>query len=115
MSFDIEAERENMANQNVLIVDTFNLTLSAEGLPNPSIYSISQQKRPLVVPCGGYTNKKKIMLQNLETNAAAGARPNNCLVESIRASSPTHMKSITPSLLEEKRAWIVSLSDYIYQ
>ncbi|KAH9670002.1 putative trehalose-phosphate phosphatase J [Citrus sinensis] len=108
VSFNIEAERENMGNQNVLIVDAFNLTLSTEGLPNPSIYSIaSQQKRPPVVPCGGYTNKKKLMLQNLETNAAAGARPNNCWVESIRASSPTHMKSITPSLLEEKRAWII--------
>ncbi|KAK8606989.1 hypothetical protein V6N13_052740 [Hibiscus sabdariffa] len=61
--------------------------------------SVSAQKPP--APHGYISISRKKLLQNLEISA--GARV-NAWVDSMRASSPTHIKS-TPSLADDQGSW----------
>jgi trehalose 6-phosphate phosphatase len=94
-------EKLKMKSQNVLISDqtTGIVTLAAS---NPGIFTASCQKPP-AAPGGYISISAKKLLKNLEINN--GARI-NAWVESMRASSPTHIKS-TPSFSDENSSWIV--------
>ncbi|XVF17217.1 hypothetical protein REPUB_Repub10bG0100400 [Reevesia pubescens] len=92
VSFFEERPKNMAAGQNVIsdaksVLDmSFTVTVSAQKPPAPPGYiSISRKK----------------LLQNLEINA--GARV-NAWVDSMRASSPTHLKS-TPSLTDDQSSW----------
>ena len=88
-----------MTNQNVFVADT-NSGLS---MANSSIFTTAAQKPPAAP--GGYVSiSRKKLLKNIEING--GARV-NAWVDSMRASSPTHIKS-TPSVNEDQSSWIVS-------
>ncbi|XWS41544.1 hypothetical protein CRYUN_Cryun17cG0090900 [Craigia yunnanensis] len=77
-----------------------NVISDAKSVLNMSItVTVSAQKPP--APPGYISISRKKLLQNLEINA--GARV-NAWVDSMRASSPTHIKS-TPSLSDDHGSW----------
>jgi len=94
-----------MTNQNVVVADTnsgLNLAITVH-VTNSSIFTTAAQKPP-AAPGGYISISRKKLLKNLEING--GARI-NAWVDSMRASSPTHIKS-TPSVNEDQSSWIVS-------
>ncbi|OMP04110.1 Trehalose-phosphatase [Corchorus olitorius] len=77
-----------------------NVMTDAKSVLNMAItVTVSAQKPP--APPGYISISRKKLLQNLEINA--GARI-NAWVDSMRASSPTHIKS-TPSLNDDQTSW----------
>ncbi|XVF61662.1 hypothetical protein PTKIN_Ptkin08bG0148500 [Pterospermum kingtungense] len=77
-----------------------NIISDPKSVLNMSItVSVSAQKPP--APPGYISISRKKLLQNLEINAGARA---NAWVDSMRASSPTHLKS-TPSLSDDYGSW----------
>lgn len=95
VSFFEERPRNMGAGQNVIS--------DAKSVLNMSItMTVSAQKPP--APPGYISISRKKLLQNLEINA--GGRI-NAWVDSMRASSPTHIKS-TPSLIDDQSSWNVS-------
>lgn len=91
-----------MTKQNVVVADAqaaINMTISV----SVSNFTSAAQKPPAAP--GGYFSISRKKFLNLEING--GARI-NAWVDSMRASSPTHIKS-TPSLEEEESSWIVSV------
>ncbi|KAL5556003.1 hypothetical protein UlMin_038239 [Ulmus minor] len=93
-----------MTKQNVVVADAqaaINMTISV-AVSNSSIFTSAAQKPP-AAPGGFISISRKKFLKNLEING--GARI-NAWVDSMRASSPTHIKS-TPSLEEEESSWIL--------
>ncbi|EOX92150.1 Trehalose-phosphatase - like 1 [Theobroma cacao] len=77
-----------------------NVISDAKSVLNMSItMTVSAQKPP--APPGYISISRKKLLQNLEINA--GGRI-NAWVDSMRASSPTHIKS-TPSLIDDQSSW----------
>ncbi|XVE83164.1 hypothetical protein DITRI_Ditri16bG0065700 [Diplodiscus trichospermus] len=77
-----------------------NVISDAKSVLNMSItVTVSAQKPP--APPGYISISRKKLLQNLEINP--GARL-NAWVDSMRASSPTHIKS-TPSLTDDQGSW----------
>ncbi|EEF29241.1 probable trehalose-phosphate phosphatase J [Ricinus communis] len=91
-----------MTNQNVVVADaksTINLATTVH-VSNSSIFTTAVQKPP-AAPGGYISISRKKLLKNLEING--GARI-NAWVDSMRASSPTHLKS-TPSLTEDQGSW----------
>ncbi|KAK6238017.1 hypothetical protein QUC31_003486 [Theobroma cacao] len=92
VSFFEERPRNMGAGQNVIS--------DAKSVLNMSItMTVSAQKPP--APPGYISISRKKLLQNLEINA--GGRI-NAWVDSMRASSPTHIKS-TPSLIDDQSSW----------
>lgn len=88
-----EERPKNMATGQNVIAD-------AKSVLNMSItVTVSAQKPP--APPGYISISRKKLLQSLEINA--GARV-NAWVDSMRASSPTHIKS-TPSLTDDQDSW----------
>lgn len=85
-------EGRKMASQNVIIPDV------KSGL---NMMLIPAAQKPPAAP--GWRRRKNILLNNLEINGAARI---NAWVDSMRASSPTHLK-YTPSLAEDQSSWIV--------
>ena len=95
VSFFEERPKNMAAGQNVIS--------EAKSVLNMSITAtVSAQKPP--APPGYIPISRKKLLQNLEINA--GARL-NAWVDSMSASSPTHIKSI-PSLTDDQGSWNVS-------
>ncbi|KAL1290040.1 hypothetical protein HN51_058408 [Arachis hypogaea] len=87
-----------MTQQNVVVCNT-----KSSGDLSVFPAASAAQKPPVG---GGYisiSRRPRRVLKNLEIN---GDNRINALVESMRASSPTHLKS-TPSLTEEHSSWIL--------
>ncbi|WZZ37405.1 hypothetical protein YC2023_020806 [Brassica napus] len=90
-----------MVSQNVVVSDanTGIITIS-----NSSVFAPSAQKPP-TVPSHISISKKKL-LKNLELSGAQSQRLNSW-VDSMRASSPTHLKSLSSlSSEEELNSWL---------
>lgn len=89
-----------MTKQNVVVADTIAVAVS-----NSSLF-VPPAAKPPTVPGGLLAISRKALLQNLEISA--GGRI-NAWVDSMKASSPTHIKS-TPSLCstDDQDSWIVS-------
>ncbi|KAL0461257.1 UNVERIFIED_CONTAM: putative trehalose-phosphate phosphatase J [Sesamum latifolium] len=88
-----------MTNQNVVVSDAksgINMAITV-AVSGSSLFSSAAQKPP-AVPGTYITISKKKLLQNLDINA--GARI-NAWVDSMRASSPTHIKSSSPHLSDD--------------
>ncbi|XP_022844218.1 probable trehalose-phosphate phosphatase J isoform X1 [Olea europaea var. sylvestris] len=86
-----------MTNQNVMVSD-MAITVAVS---NSSLFPPASQKPP-AVPGSYITISNKKLLQNLDING--GARI-NAWVDSMRASSPTHIKS--SALSDDLNSWIV--------
>lgn len=84
-----------MTQQNVVVSETKSGINAA----------ITMTQKPPAPPAGYIPIPRRRILKNLEINA--GQRINTC-IDSMRASSPTHVKS-TPSFAEEYNSWIVSI------
>lgn len=110
-------EGDRTTKQNVVITDAksgINMAITVEVTTNPSaaaLFTTAAQKPP-VVPGGSYiTISRKKLLQNLEINGTAARI--NAWVDSMKASSPTHVKS-TPSLSsQDETSWMVSLLPFL--
>ncbi|KAL0396587.1 UNVERIFIED_CONTAM: putative trehalose-phosphate phosphatase J [Sesamum calycinum] len=88
-----------MTNQNVVVSDAksgINMAITV-AVSGSSLFSSAAQKPP-AVPGTYITISKKKLLQNLDINT--GARI-NAWVDSMRASSPTHIKSSSPHLSDD--------------
>ncbi|KAI3462055.1 hypothetical protein Pfo_018718 [Paulownia fortunei] len=90
-----------MTNQNVVVSDgksgiNMAITVAVSG---SSLFTTAAQKPP-AVPGTYITISKKKLLQNLDINS--GARI-NAWVDSMRASSPTHIKSA--ALSDDQSSW----------
>lgn len=68
-----------------------------------TVFPTPAQKKPPAAPGGYISISRRRVLKNLEIN---GDQRINAWVESMRASSPTHLKS-TPSFSQEQNSWIV--------
>jgi trehalose 6-phosphate phosphatase len=92
-----------MTKQNVLVSDTkstFNMAIS-----NSTIFTRAAQEPP-AAPAEYISISRKKLLKNLEINGEARI---NTWVDSMKASSPTHIKA-TPSLADhDQSSWIVSI------
>ncbi|KAL6959349.1 trehalose-phosphatase [Sarracenia purpurea var. burkii] len=90
-------DRDKMIKQNVVVPDaSINMTIAVAVSNSAALFSTAAHKPP-VVPGGYITISRKNLLQNLEINA---------WVDSMRASSPTHLKS-TPLPSEDQSSSIV--------
>lgn len=90
-----------MVSQNVVVSDanTGIITVS-----NSSVFAPSAQKPPTVP--GHISISKKKLLKNLELSGAQSQRLNSW-VDSMRASSPTHLKSLSSlSSEDELNSWL---------
>ncbi|OAY33404.1 probable trehalose-phosphate phosphatase J [Manihot esculenta] len=93
-----------MTNQNVVVSDpktTINLATTVH-VSNSSIFPTAAQKPP-AAPGGYISISRKKLLNHLEINEVARI---NAWVDSMRASSPTHIKS-TPSITDDQGSWIL--------
>lgn len=86
-----------------------NVAISNVAVSNSPVFV----QRPLVAPGSYITVSRKKVLKNLDVN---GARRINSWVDSMKASSPTHVKS-TPSanLPEDHSSWMVSQVKFLDQ
>lgn len=91
-----------MTKKNVLGKDSGIEMAINMAVTNSSIFTTAAQKPPSV-PSGYITISRKKLLQNLEIN---GGTRINSWVDSMRASSPTHHKS----LADDQSSWMVTLS-----
>ncbi|CAI0429197.1 unnamed protein product [Linum tenue] len=99
-----------MTNQNVVVPDTKSgINLPMVRLSGSSIFPATAQKPPTAPGTGGggcisLSTKKKLLLENLEINGGGGGGARiNSWIDSMRASSPTHMKSSSQSLSEDQQ------------
>ncbi|KAJ6413592.1 hypothetical protein OIU84_006398 [Salix udensis] len=93
-----------MTSQNVVVADRnsgINLAIAVH-VTNSSIFTTAAQKPP-AAPGGYISISRKKLLKNLEISG--GARF-NAWVDSMRTSSPTHVKS-TPSVNDDHSSWIL--------
>ncbi|CAI0429202.1 unnamed protein product [Linum tenue] len=102
-----------MTNQNVVVPDTKSgINLPMVRLSGSSIFPATAQKPPTAPGTGGggcisLSTKKKLLLENLEINGGGGGGARiNSWIDSMRASSPTHMKSSSQSLSEQQQQQI---------
>ncbi|CAN1343399.1 Probable trehalose-phosphate phosphatase J [Linum perenne] len=85
-----------MTNQNVVVPDTkTGIKLPLARIPESTIFSAAAVQKP-PTGAGGY-----VSISNLEING--GAARINSWVDSMRASSPTHLKSSTKSFSSEEQ------------
>lgn len=107
----VKTETE-MTKQNVLVSEAqsaINMAITV-AVSNSSIFTTAAQKPQAAA--GGYISiSTKKLLKNLEINN--GGTRTNGWIDSMRASSPTHIKS-TPSLTDEQSSWIVSTKNFQY-
>ncbi|CAL5369134.1 unnamed protein product [Camellia sinensis] len=99
-------ERDKMTKKNVVASNTksaINMAITVAAAANSSLFTTAAQKPP-VAPGSFFTILQRKLIQNLEINGAARV---NAWVDSMRASSPTHVKSTTPSLSEDQSSWIL--------
>lgn len=97
-----------MTKQNVIVSNVKSSGISMEitvAVSNSSLFTSTIQKPP-PAPGGLITISRKKLLQKLETGVNSGGGRINAWVDSMRASSPTHIKS-SPSLYqnEDETSW----------
>ncbi|KAK6155535.1 hypothetical protein DH2020_009783 [Rehmannia glutinosa] len=94
-----------MTNQNVVVSDGksgINMAITV-AVAGTSLFNTAAQKPP-PAPGTYITISKKKLLQNLDINSGGGARI-NAWVDSMRASSPTHIKSAAIS--DDQTSWTI--------
>lgn len=98
-----------MTNQNVVISDTkLGIGMAIHCHVNSSVFSTVVPKPP-AVPGKYIAISRKKFLKKIETGNGGGARV-NAWVDSMRASSPTHVKSTSSlSQNEDHSSWMVLL------
>lgn len=101
-----------MTKQNVIVSNVKSSGISMEitvAVSNSSLFTSTIQKPP-PAPGGLITISRKKLLQKLETGVNSGGGRINAWVDSMRASSPTHIKS-SPSLYqnEDETSWTVCI------
>ncbi|KAL3613406.1 hypothetical protein CASFOL_042669 [Castilleja foliolosa] len=92
-----------MTNQNVVVPDGksgINVTITV-AVSGSSLFSTAAQKPPPAPGTNYITISKKKLLQNLDINAGAGSARINAWMDSMRASSPTHIKSSAGAISDE--------------
>ncbi|KAL6554841.1 hypothetical protein OROGR_006099 [Orobanche gracilis] len=96
-----------MTKQNVVVSDGSGINMAITvAVTRSSVYTTAAQKPPPAPGTDYITLSKKKLLQNLEINGAgAGGARINPWVESMRASSPTHLKSIASISDENQSSW----------
>jgi trehalose 6-phosphate phosphatase len=94
-----------MVSQNVVVSDAKTGIITVSTVSNSSVFTPTAQKPPTAP---GYISvSKKKLLKNLEINGADQSQRLNSWVDSMRASSPTHLKSLSSfSSEEEHNSWI---------
>ncbi|KAH6808177.1 Haloacid dehalogenase-like hydrolase superfamily protein [Perilla frutescens var. frutescens] len=91
-----------MTNQNVVVSDAksgINMAITV-AVAGSSPFQTTAAQKPPAVPGTYITISKKKLLQNLDINSSARI---NAWVDSMRASSPTHIKS--HSLSDDQTSW----------
>ncbi|KAL3818910.1 hypothetical protein ACJIZ3_004815 [Penstemon smallii] len=91
-----------MTNQNVVVADAksgINMTITVAAVSGSSLFPTTAQKPP-AVPGTYITISNKKLLQNLDINTSTRI---NTWVDSMRASSPTHVKSS----VNDQSSWMV--------
>ncbi|KAL7131527.1 hypothetical protein ABFS83_12G009500 [Erythranthe nasuta] len=103
-----------MTNQNVVVSDGksgINMAITAAAaaaVSGSSLFTTAAQKPPAVPGTSYITISKKKLLQNLDINAGGGGGARiNAWVDSMRASSPTHIKSPPPLSGDHQSSWTV--------
>ncbi|CAF1707006.1 unnamed protein product [Brassica napus] len=93
-----------MVSQNVVVPDATTGIITVSTVSNSSVFTPSAQKPPTAP--GHISISKKKLLKSLEISGDQSQRLNSW-VDSMRASSPTHLKSL-PSLSsqEELNSWM---------
>ncbi|KAG8383503.1 hypothetical protein BUALT_Bualt04G0020200 [Buddleja alternifolia] len=95
-----------MTKQNVVVADAktgINMAITMAAVTGSSLFPTAAQRPPPVPGAYITISKKNLILQNLDMSS--GARI-NAWVDSMRASSPTHVKaSSIPS--DDQNSWIV--------
>ncbi|TXG60655.1 hypothetical protein EZV62_015228 [Acer yangbiense] len=104
----IEEKQSKMTAQNVVMSDAINMTITVAVSNSSSMFTTTTAaQKPPVPPGTGFVSlSTKNLLKNLEINGGGGARI-NAWVESMRASSPTHIKS-TPLAADYHSSWILN-------
>ncbi|KAK3226118.1 hypothetical protein Dsin_005980 [Dipteronia sinensis] len=105
----IEEKQSKMTAQNVVMSDAINMAITVAVSNSSSMFTTTTAaQKPPVPPGTGFVSlSTKNLLKNLEINGGGGTRI-NAWVESMRASSPTHIKS-TPSLAADYHSsWILN-------
>lgn len=96
-----------MTKQNVVVSDAksgISMAITVEMTKSP-LFTRAEQKPPAIPGTTYITISKKKLLQNLEINTGAKI---NAWVDSMRASSPTHLKSTPAALSADQASWGVS-------
>ncbi|KAK8673039.1 hypothetical protein V6N13_111395 [Hibiscus sabdariffa] len=73
-----------------------------------SVVSEAKSAQKPLAPPGFLSISRKQFLHNLDLEINVGARA-HAWVDSMRASSPTHIKSSTPSIADDGGSWNVTL------
>ncbi|KAL6558856.1 hypothetical protein OROMI_019206 [Orobanche minor] len=96
-----------MTKQNVVVSDESGINMAITvAVTGSSVYTTAAQKPPPAPGTNYITLSKKKLLQNLEINSAgAGGARINPWVDSMRASSPTHLKSAASISDENQISW----------
>lgn len=98
-----------MTNQNVAVSDPKSaIGMAIDVIVSNSSFFSPAVRKPPTVP-GGYIT---ISLKKLETGGAGGAGRVGAWVDSMRASSPTHIKSTPLSDSEALSSWMVSIDSH---
>ncbi|CAN7101051.1 unnamed protein product [Brassica rapa subsp. narinosa] len=93
-----------MVSQNVVVPDATTGIITVSTVSNSSVFTPSAQKPPTAP--GHISISKKKLLKSLEINGDQSQRLNSW-VDSMRASSPTHLKSLpSTSSEEELNSWM---------
>lgn len=109
MCFCSERNEGEMTNQNVVVSDAksgINVAITV-AVSGSSRFQTAAQKPP-AVPGTYITISKKKLVQNLDINSSTRI---NAWVDSMRASSPTHIKSQPQPLSDvDQTSWNVRLT-----
>ena len=102
-----------MVSQNVVVPDATTGIITVSTVSNSSVFTPSAQKPPTAP--GHISISKKKLLKSLEINGDQSQRLNSW-VDSMRASSPTHLKSLSSlSSEDELNSWLVSFTTHFFR
>lgn len=96
-----------MTNQNVVVSEAesgINVAITVAVSSGSSKFQTTAAQKPPAVPGTYITISKKKLVQNLDINSSTRI---NAWVDSMRASSPTHIKSQTQPLSDDQTTWNV--------
>lgn len=101
-----------MTNQNVLVSDAKAVAITVTVAEKKAMFSQSVPK-PMTEGGGGGCFTIPMNIKFLKVDTEGGAARVNAWVDSLRASSPTRVKSATPQSLSETvdyNTWTVSIA-----